>query len=216
MHSKYLCGASLISILIGLLVSSLCLLGIMTMHKSLVGVAIQSKSDAVHDGLITSAMVQIQMSLQDAGFGMETATSDDVVVSTSSSASSLLWRFQEGGITVCRGVSDKPYTDADSGTTGRHLVAVENTTSGCTAVADLSTLLWTETETLGRFRNQSSRLFTFNVAQANCSPFGFGSAAPHLLVAISAPGSAELAGAAAAGADINTITYQYCLSNTHL
>lgn len=203
-------GASLVSLMIGMLVSMLGILAVMTMHKSLMQVAVESKGDAIHDAMVSTALMQMQMDLHNAGYGIESGSAGDVVATQLSGAESLLWRYRDGGSFVCKGVTEQSYTDSESGTVGRQLVAIE-ATSNCTGSADLSTLTWTATETMAQFRNETAALFDFSVATASCAPYGFGVAEDHLRVTVSARSSAEVA-----GASVSTVAYQYCLANTYI
>lgn len=211
-------GASLISMMIGMLVSMMSILAVMSMHKTLIHVSVESKSDAVHDGLISSAMVQLQLALHNAGYGMETSTAADVIATTVNSAPALLWRSYDGAAYICEGVTEVSYTDGDSNTTGRHLVSMRINDASCTETANLQSLAWNSAsrDTLAQFRNQSTPIFDFDVVQDDCAPYGFGEHQLHLSVAVHAKTSAEVNDAASAGADISPITFNYCLANTHL
>lgn len=211
-------GVSLIGMMIGMLVSMMSILAVMTMHKTLVQVSVMSKTDAVHDGLVSSAMLQMQLALHNAGFGMESSSAADVVAATVNSASALLWRYYDGTAYICEGVTEESYTDADSGTSGRRLVSMLINDGSCTDTANLPSLAWNgaATDTLAQFKNQNAPLFTFSVAQLDCAPYGFGVPQLHLSVAVHAQTSAEVNGAASAGADISPVTFNYCLINTHL
>jgi len=208
-------GASLIAMMIGLLVSMMSILAVMTMHKSLVQVTVESKRDSIHDGLVNSVLVQLQTALHNAGFGMESTVGDYVVVGSSVNTPSLYWRFEDGG-PKCMAVFDRSYTDADTGNAGRHLV-MASVSNGCSESADLSALDWSNgTEsTLATFKNHSTPLFNFSVRQQVCAPYGFGDVnAPeeHVLVDVVADSSST---AYQNGASISDITYTYCLANTH-
>lgn len=206
-------GASLIALMIGMLVSVLSILAVMTMHKSLVQVAVEAKQDSSHDGLLNSTMVQLQTALHNAGYGMEDASGDDVVTDDDGGTTpSLLWRYRDTSMECVR-VQDETFTDADTQKAGRRLVMTS--LSGCAEDADLATMNWGggTAVTLATFKDQASPLFSFTKSEKLCSPFGFSdpdALEKHVLVSVSAQSSAEQDGAA-----VSAINYDYCLANTH-
>lgn len=212
---KHQQGASLIALMVGMLVSMLSILAVMSMHKSLIGVAVESKQDSIHDGLINSVLVQLQSSLHNAGFGIDTATANDVITVAANGSSALYWRFSDTTVR-CVGIRDVAFTDPETQLTGRRLAMV-SVDSGCTETANLADLDWAGgTETLlATFRGEgyttTDPLFSFTARQAVCTPFGFGEATDHMEVAVVAQSSALINGATA----VSDIEYKYCLANTH-
>ena len=95
-------------------------------------------------------MVVLQKEVTAAGFGIEDADADDIVVfetpatATTPAEISLYWRYLvddgAGGETVkCRGVHE--YGDTDDGDSYRVLRIVE-TQTGCNTTANLVDLMW--------------------------------------------------------------------------
>ena len=203
-------GVSIIGLMIGSLISMLCILTCMTMHKSLMQITVGSKTDAILDSQIASSLMQIQHNLHNAGLGMGVTTANDVVAEVDGSDVGLYWRYRNGGAFFCRGVLEQNYTDTASNTTGRKIVQVQATTD-CNANSTLTDLEWTPTNTLAQFRNQSHQLFSFNVIQASCTPYGLSAAiTDRLQVNVTTTSSAQLA-----GANVSAIQYQYCLPNAY-
>ncbi|WP_188150333.1 PilW family protein [Teredinibacter waterburyi] len=210
-------GASLISLMIGVLVSMLCILGTMVMHKSLIQVSVEAKTDAEHDSRVASAMLRLQLGLQNAGYGIDNAGADDVVVAYSGTTRDLLWRYldADSGNMTCRGVREVTYTDADSGIAGRNLVKL-GASSGCTETATLTDLSWTSGDSIAKFRNQANPIFNFSVGIAACAPYGLGVSENHLIVTVMAPSSAVLANTEEGLNNIDQTSFAFCLTNTRL
>ena len=223
-------GLSLVGLLIGLLISVLCILGSLSLYKNLIQVATVSKVDSQHDGQMAAALLFAQLGLQSAGYGIADADGDDVVRVPYSSATptigeKLLWRSAEanGGSLKCRGLVEEQTTDSD-GLVYRQLKLIE-ATSGCTTSAALPSVGWppggtvvarwlvAPNGTLKSYLTSNTTLFKFNVASAVCTPFGTDTSvtAKHILVTVEAPGSALVNGATG----ITTNKYFYCLSNTY-
>ncbi len=204
-------GFSLVSLMIGLLISMLCLLGCMSLQKSLVQVTLEARSDASHDSGLITALMQLERDLYGAGFGIEGADLDDVVVD--SSGARLLWRSVEDGALVCRGVEDVLVTISDEANR-RELVRLR--ASGCNTTSDLSTLSWTPEQTpLARFINPAQTatppaVFNFAVAVANCAPYGLGVQQEHVQIAVS-----PLTSVARHNSGTSS-SYEFCLPNTYI
>lgn len=212
-------GVSMISLMIGLLVSMIGILAITSMHKSLIRVTIDSTSDARHDSRVASALMQLQLDLQSAGFGIEAAGANTVVTS---GQHELFWRFKDldNDAIVCKRLRDESYTDEKIGLDGRRLIIME-ATSGCSesvnlASADSSVIEWGNQSEMARFRNQTIPLFYFTAQNATCSPYGFGVPRLHRQVVVSALSSAGVALESASSGGISKISYEYCLSNIYL
>lgn len=202
-------GASLISLMVGLLVSMLSLLACLSMHKSLIQVTVEARSGAIHDGMVAGALMQLQRDLYNAGFGLEDAGADDVLVADDGA---LLWRSRVGAALICRGVREQGYTDQDSQTQSRELVLLE--AASCSENGNLASFNWTTLEPLARFRNQSSAVFDFSVVNASCAPYGLGVQQDHLQVVVAAATSTQLANSG--NAALEAPQYRYCLPNTYI
>lgn len=88
-------GMSLIGLLIGMLLSVVSLLAAMSMYHSLVDTAIDTKVDAKHDGNIATAMLTIQLELQNAGRFLDDAANNDLMERTDSDGvvNAIYWRY---------------------------------------------------------------------------------------------------------------------------
>lgn len=222
----------MISLMIGLLVSMIAILAITSMHKSLIRVTIDSKTSALQDSGVAVALMQLQLDLHNAGYGISSAGGNAVITPTLSGVPTLLWRYldEESDLdsVICKGMQDQSYIDETTGQTGRELIdlmATPATNSGCRLDSDLAAIVWADDEkrTVARFRNHTEQLFNFEVETADCAPYGLGVAESHLLVTVSAESSAGSAQSLAqddgvaldAATMITPIEYKYCLANTH-
>lgn len=220
-------GMSLISLLIGLLISVLCILGSLTLYKNLIHVATETKLDSNHDGQLASAMLMIQLEVQSAGYGVDIPTSPSILRHAPATGElQLLWRFSnDGGTTFqCRGLYEKP--EEQGLYRNLSLIKVD---AGCNGTTSLNTLTWNIANplaVLGKWRvvddgvadiglddyvADNSTMFDFVVTEKACNPFNVTGPATdvrgHLTVKV--PGSAFLQGAA----DMGVTNYEYCLPN---
>lgn len=220
-------GLSLIGLLIGLLISVLCILGSLTLYKNLIQVATESKLDSNHDGQLASTMLVMQLEVQSAGYGIETPAADSIAVHTPATGETqLLWRFSpdEGTTFECRGLYEKA---SNSGLFRQlSLIQVE---SGCDSATALSSLTWDVDDpiaVLGKWRvvddevddiglddyiADHGTMFDFFLTTEVCNPFGASGVATetHGYLEVTVPGSAFLQGAA----DMTATKYRYCLPN---
>lgn len=67
-------GVSLISLMVGLIISLIVVLGMLAVYKTTIHIAVTSGQDAKHDGELASGLLAAQMQLQGAGFQIENAT----------------------------------------------------------------------------------------------------------------------------------------------
>lgn len=211
-------GLSLISLMVGLFISMLCILAGLTLYKSTVAISTEARISTQLDGQITSALLTLQLELQNAAFGMTGDSVSQVVVTQYGNDQVLAWRYKDGADYICRGVKESA---SGSAPTFRTLSLV--TADGCTELVDLSTLNWSPTDTtvIGRwpvigdelvaYIAANTNLFTLGApAFTNCSPYGALASAEHLQLTVRAPSSASLYGVT--GAINHSITV--CLLNT--
>ena len=100
-------GISLISLMVGLLISLLAILLVMTLYKLVIGVSINSIGTSQRDGQLASALLATQIELQQAGYGIERAvgTPDATLLSISNTPTQAVWRFRPDLVTdTCAGV----------------------------------------------------------------------------------------------------------------
>lgn len=224
-HLSQQYGLSLIGLLIGLLISVLCILASLTLYKNLIHVATESKLDSSHDGQLASAMLVVQLEVQSAGYGIDDANFDHIVVPASPTGEiRLLWRFStDGGSTFeCRGFLEEKN---EEGGVFRELKLIK-VSSGCNGTSPLSGFTWVDVSVLGRWRivdnatglgqyvTAQNTMFSFDLSSSKCNPYGASGNATetHGFLTVTAPGSAFLHGAA----DMTANVYEFCLPNIYL
>lgn len=218
---QYQKGVTLISLLVGLFISMLCILGSLTLYKNLIQVATESKIDTLHDGQLAAAMLTMQLELQSAGYGIENAGVNDVVKHRVSGGTAntieLLWRFNDGTV-QCRGLKEDAVTDSETGLVYR-VLNLRQVSSGCNTTTNLTSMTWENHAVLAQwpvvaglkpYIDTHGTLLDFDVAPVACSPFGAMDQQPHLRAQISAPSSAVLNGVP----DAQVTRYDFCLPNT--
>lgn len=220
-------GVSIISMMIGLFISMLCILASLTLYKDLITVATEGKLDNLYDGQLASVFMVAQMEIQNTGYGINDADLDDIkTIYTangphSSSKNSLVWRYKDGANDICEGIVEETVqlTLEDNETYLYRQLAKKKASSGCTDSVDLTTLNYDTTESvLARFQTvgvleehlKNADLLSFAINPVDCSPFGAVTPARHLQITITAPSSTTLN---SAGTAENQLTL--CLPNTY-
>lgn len=207
-------GMSLISMLIGLMISILCILSSLTLYKNLVHVAADSKVATSYDSQLASAMYTIQMELQSAGYKIADAGASHLVKDDDGHTIAFYWRYYDGANYQCRGF--KEVDNAASDPAFRLLKLVK---ANCTATSVLDSLAWNDhailaqwplVEKLVTYKNGDSLLDITAPAKVECSPYGALAPQKHWSVTITAPTSAMINGA---GGNANVFTF--CLPNTY-
>lgn len=165
-------GVTLISLLIGLLIAMLCMIGLLSAYRTIAKTGVESRMDATHDTQLQNGLITSQMMIQNAGFGLEGATnlkSADITVGSLTNVSALLWRYKVGSTVSCQGLADIPDSSK------RKLVSLTVST-GCDETSDLDTLTWTTDKTLARltdFSGSNSQQVAYTVTQStDCTTFG--------------------------------------------
>ncbi len=218
-------GMSLIGLLVGLLISMLCILASLTLYKNLVSVTTGAKVDALHDGQLSAALLMTQKEVMNAGFGIEDADASHVIVNrvaavpgTSAGSISVIWRYKEGGVFVCKRLLEDEQT---INSLNYRVLTLTQATSGCTETAVLNNLSsWSTGSVIGQwpvigglatYINTHETLFNIQTSHRQCAPFGAVTPELHVSVQFSAPTSAQLNGVTGIPENV----YDYCLSNTY-
>lgn len=218
-------GLSLLNVMIGLVVSaasSLASISLYTNHQSATNGV---KEDATLNRRVATSMVVLQNEITAAGFGIDDADEDDIVVlksaasATSPAELSLFWRYRDldTGDVICRGVHE--FGSTVNGTDYRVLRIVEPL-SACDTTSVLVDLTWHKqvgilsqweiNKGLEKYISDKGTLFDFEVAVGNCAPYGMTARRGNRLQAtISSPNLAQLNEVAVAGNES-----KICLINT--
>lgn len=114
-------GATMISLLVGMVVSMLAILASVSMFHDLVRTAAEAKTDARHEGDLSLAVLRLDQEILSAGFDMGRASTDnknlDFLAVTEGTAaapgtSRLAWRYKEGAQYVCKRAVSRRDNDA--------------------------------------------------------------------------------------------------------
>ena len=100
-------GLSLISMMVGLLISLLAVLLAMTVYKLVIGVSVNTIGTSQRDGQRASALLATQIELQQAGYGIErtVGTVDTSLLHLTNEPAQAVWRFRPDLTTdTCAGV----------------------------------------------------------------------------------------------------------------
>lgn len=209
-------GVSLISLMVGLLLAMISILAGMMLYKNIVHTTVQTRSDALQDGQLASAMLSLQLELQNAGYGLvKNPANTHVALNAASTA--LYWRFKVNNAFQCKGFRIHDSQDGKR----RQLQLLKIGTGTCTEVNVLGTLDWVEENTIAEFRQSVATAvnlpaITIALNSATCFPYGMGTKDTHPMVTITAENAAitaaKTADAAATGPN-EPFRYDFCLPN---
>ncbi|MBC7415043.1 MAG: hypothetical protein H7327_08935 [Herminiimonas sp.] len=204
-------GMSLISIMVGLVISMIAILGLTSAYKVVVSSTVSAKNASTNDDQLTSALLRASMSLQDAGYGIVSpvfgthivlisgatlsgTTLGGTAVAAKVTANAIVWAVQKPDVaTQCAGlfaapagglISLGPVDCADA--TGWSLLAWPTAT-----VIDAPT-------TTGEFRSKVS----FVAEQSSCKPYGITDTSGTYSISLSTTNSAGV-----------LVSSLYCLLN---
>lgn len=108
-------GISLISLMVGTVLSMLTIIAMLALYKNLVQVAVDATQDANHDGGLASALLTAQLELQSAGFGMDEDFSKTIYIHNTGSINAILWYYKvsSNGSKQCAGLIERQHPDED-------------------------------------------------------------------------------------------------------
>ncbi|MGB3392620.1 MAG: hypothetical protein WA956_15470 [Stenotrophomonas sp.] len=126
-------GQSLISMMVGLVISLITIAAMLTLYKTMVGVSNEASVAARRDGQVAAGLLAAQMELQSAGFGVDPATVPLVSrLSISAGGKQVAWHYRDGAGNVCTGL----WVDANG-------IYRLRPRAGC---ADAATAVWAENQ----------------------------------------------------------------------
>lgn len=223
---RHLYGMSLISLMIGMLISMIGILAGFMLYQNMVKVTLQTRTDASQDGQLASAMLSLQLELQSAGWGLDLATNPGPhLVLDAGPPQTLYWRYSEINSTeaVCKAfrIEDK---DTNGEITRQLQLLRPKIPANCTKTAALNTLAgdWDTATTLAEFRKSEEALdvksfpvIAIALDTASCYPYGLGTAGNYRMVTISADGAVRRAAidAGQAAPAIAPSVYRFCIPN---
>lgn len=224
--NRHIDGMSLISLMIGILISMIGILAGFMLYQNMVKVTLQTRTDAAQDGQLASAMLSLQLELQSAGFGIDKAASPGPhLVLVAGPPQTLYWRYLNDPTattsSVCRAFRIKD----DESDTKRELQLLSPTNpASCTLGADLAGLAggWSPAAKLAEFHKSEKALdvksfpvITITDAVSSCFPYGLGQAGNYRMVTITADGAVRRAAidAGEAAPAIAPSVYSFCIPN---
>lgn len=224
--NRHICGMSLISLMIGILISMMGILAGFMLYQNMVKVTLQTRTDAAQDGQLASAMLSLQLELQSAGFGIDkAATPGPHLALISGPPQVLYWRYLDNpsdpNSAICKGFRIQ---DLDNETRRQLQMLSPETPASCTLAAALTGLAggWKVVAVTAEFRKSEEALavssfpvITITSDVSSCFPYGLGQAANYRMVTISADGAvrrAAIDGGEAAPA-IAPSVYSFCIPN---
>jgi len=182
-------GESLISLMVGLLLSMVVALAMLSMYKVSARYGGQAGQDAAADAQLTAALLRTGLAVQDAGYGIASASLGTQLVvlsgaalngralsgstvATGSSGNAVLWAMNTTGTAQCAGLLFKA---TNGGGGGLFFLGPVACSTG--SVSDWSSLSWTATRWADRPAYQASNTYnqtaiSFSVASTACKPFG--------------------------------------------
>lgn len=218
-------GISLVGLLVGLLISMLCVLALLTLYRNLVQASTTAQVDTLFDGKMATTVLAIQKATHKAGYGIPNAGADSIVANDTGSELQLLWRFDDGGV-QCRGIEEKTVAVGTApNTVDYRQIYLVTATTGCDTSSSLTAADWGEPTprvVLGQWRmtddlttyfaDEHPYLLQFAFANAACTPFGAvdrDNLSEHRVLTVAAANSAIVH----EPSRMRLNTYSYCLSN---
>jgi hypothetical protein len=97
-------GQSLISMMVGLVISLLTIGAMLAIYKISIGISTNASQTALRDGQVSAALLAAQIELQQAGYGIEADAAD--ILSISAGGRQVVWRYRSeiGGPSKCAGL----------------------------------------------------------------------------------------------------------------
>ena len=195
-------GESLISLMLGLLLSTVVALAMLSMFKVSARYGGQAGQDAAADAQLTAALLRAGLAVQDAGYGIASASLDTQLVvlsgaalngralsgstvATGSSGNAVLWAMNTTGTAQCAGLLFKATNGGGGG-----LFFLGPVACSAGSVSGWSSLSWTATRWADRPANQAAAAYnqtaiSFSVASTACKPFGLTASSGNVLWTLS-------------------------------
>ena len=185
-------GESLISLMVGLVLSMVVALAMLSMFKVSARYGGQAGQDAAADAQLAAALLRAGLAVQDAGYGIASASLDTQLVvlsgaalngsvlsgstvSAGSSGNAVLWAMnttETSGSENCAGLL---FLNSSGGSGGLYYLGPVACSGG--SVSGWASLGWSSTRWADRPANQDAAAYdqtamSFSVASTSCKPFG--------------------------------------------
>ncbi len=172
MNRQY--GFSMISLLVGLIISVVVTLGLLSVYRNSIQVTAQATTRTVDDSQLQALLVRTGATIQDAGYGIATptfgidviaisgatlsgTTLSGTVAAAGAQANAVVWAMLTGATTQCAGF----YAPASGGL--QYLSPVT-----CTDATGWASAVWQSSWVT----QQTTAPINFTIAQQTCAPYG--------------------------------------------
>ena len=173
-------GFTLIELMIGLVISVLCMIMMLMLFKQLSHIAMSSSQDAENDSQLQTGILVIEKLVQNAGYGSinnsgGSNNTGDIGIGTFSGNPALVWRYvpdldASQTIYKCEGIGEEITTE------GAHkihrLVLLKR---ACGNNTEITSGDWIIDQPIMSIKTTtSSPIYAFSMSSENCTPFGIG------------------------------------------
>jgi prepilin-type N-terminal cleavage/methylation domain-containing protein len=164
-------GFTIIELMVGLVISSLCMIMMLMLFKQTTQIGLASSKDAEYSAQTQTAHLVIQKLVQRAGYG--SGQSDDIKIATYLRNPAIFWRFipevDASPISYqCEGVAE--IVD-DLGHVKSHSLVLLRKSCGSEQEWQIGD--WKETQVIVNIHNQTtSPIFSYDLSESACTPYG--------------------------------------------
>ena len=165
-------GFTLVELMIGIVISMLCMIMMLMFFKQLSQISITSAQDAEYDAQLKTGMLVIEKFVQNAGYG--SGQLGDIAKGTHYGNPAVFWRYiPDLSVTpityACQGIAEQVVTN---GAQKLHrLVLLKKTNCGNSTAISEGT--WEEHQPIIALKNTSDQpVFNYDIAQGDCRPYG--------------------------------------------
>lgn len=191
-------GFTLISMMVGLLISSIAILGMMSLYKTLVHNAADSIVRSTLDGQVSSALLTAEMELQGAGFAIPGATANNDLVILANASLTADGNLNGNKLTI---TSASPGSEGNAIIWGADISGAGYRCSGllaqnggltllqptpCSAASAFSGAAWNGAQLIAENTLNDEQAVAMSAALATCWPYGKSTSASAVLVSLSA------------------------------
>lgn len=159
-------GFTLVSLLVGLAISMLCLMALLALFRTVIHTSVDARKSSILDTQLQNSLTTIQVLTQNAGFGYPASSIPNIVevasIANVTTNKAILWRLDDDIKTttasICQGIT---YTE-------NALILLKSTCSYDLPLATGST--WEKDSTLAYFPTGTT--VTFELKDQPCAPYG--------------------------------------------
>ena len=159
-------GFTLVSLLVGLAISMLCLMALLALFRTVIHTSVDARKSSILDTKLQNSLTTIQVLTQNAGFGYPASSIPNIVevasIANVTTNKAILWRWDDDVNTatasICQGIT---YTE-------NALILLKKTCSYNLPLTTGST--WERDSTLASFPTGTT--ITFELEDQTCAPYG--------------------------------------------